>query len=73
LVSAAAEIVTEVGKKGAITLRVGIDDEIGSEDVVVESENGVVIENVVKVFKTFIVIRVGEVWHLPEIDERAKG
>jgi hypothetical protein len=73
LVSTAAEIVTEVGKKGAITLGVGIDDEIGSEDVVVESENGVVIENVVKVFKAFIVIRVGEVWHLPEVDERAKG
>jgi len=45
LVSAAAEIVTEVGEKGAITLRVGINNKIGGKDVVVKGEDIVVGED----------------------------
>lgn len=73
LVSAAAEIVTEVGKKGAITLRVGIDDEIGSEDVVGKGEDIVVGQDRVEIFEALEIVSVGQVGHLPEIDEGTEG
>jgi hypothetical protein len=73
LVGTTTKVVAEIREKGAVTLGIGIDDKMGGEGILRETEYVVFSKNGVKITETFVVVCIGKVRHLTEVDEGPKG